>query len=69
MAGVVGALIGAYNIDDCLRYRSGPGQCDQKIQDNVPLLVVSLAAVVGPIAGYFTLNTALRRPEDDAPTG
>ena len=65
-AGIVGALIAFYNIEDCLRFRTGPGQCRGAIEQNVPLLIVSAAAVAGPISGYWTKNPAFhgRRPEE-----
>lgn len=66
-AGIVGALIAFYNIEDCLRFRTGPGQCRGAIEQNVPLLIVSAAAVTGAISGYWTRNPAFhgRRPEED----
>jgi hypothetical protein len=63
-AGIVGALIAFYNIEDCLRFRTGPGQCKDAIEQNVPLLIVSAAAVAGPVSGYFTYNPRLRRREE-----
>ena len=59
VAGVATAVISAYEITDCLRFQTRQGQCSGTIQQNALPLVAGLAAVLGPIGGYFTLNTAL----------
>jgi hypothetical protein len=64
VTGIVGVLIALYNIEDCLRFRTGPGQCKSVIEQNVPLLIVGAAAVAGPVSGYFTYNPKLRRRDE-----
>lgn len=64
-AGIVGTLIAFYNIEDCLRFRTGPKQCEDTIEQNVPLMIVSAAAVAGPVSGYFTYNPKLRKREEE----
>jgi hypothetical protein len=59
VAGVAAAVISAYEITDCLRFQTRQGQCSGAIQQNALPLVAGLAAVLGPIGGFFTLNTAL----------
>jgi hypothetical protein len=61
VAGVATAVISAYEITDCLRFQTRQGQCSGTIQQNALPLVAGLAAVLGPIGGFFTLNTALGR--------
>jgi DNA-binding NarL/FixJ family response regulator len=59
VAGVAAAVISAYEIADCLRFQTKQGQCSGIIQQNALPLVAGLAAVAGPIGGFFTLNSAL----------
>jgi hypothetical protein len=70
VAGVATAVISAYEITDCLRFQTRQGQCSGAIQQNALPLVAGLAAVLGPIGGFFTLNTALgRQPGENTLSG
>lgn len=62
LAGVAAAVISGYEITDCLRFQSRQGQCSDIIQSNALPLVAGLAAVLGPLGGYFTLNASLESP-------
>jgi hypothetical protein len=75
VAGVAAALISGYKMADCLRFQSKPGECSEVIEGNALPLVAGIAAIAGPLAGFFTLNPDLdsslaagrRRRWDEAP--
>jgi hypothetical protein len=59
------AIVAAWSLLDCVRFQTGPGQCDDAMGANVPTIVAGGAAVVVAVSswwvGYETLNPSLRR--------
>jgi hypothetical protein len=60
-------IVASWALFDCVRFQTGPGQCDDAMRANVPTIVAAGAAVGAALAswtlGYETLNPALtRRP-------
>lgn len=71
VAGVSAALIGIYQVSDCLAYKTRQGQCDGVVTTAVPAVVAGAGSIAGAVGGLWTFNPALRamrRPED-GPTG
>jgi hypothetical protein len=62
VTGVAAALISGYEIADCLYYKTEQGQCNELIQRNTLPLVAGIAGIVGPLAGFMTLNPQLESP-------
>lgn len=62
VAGVAAALVSGYRIVDCFQYRSGPGACDEVIEDNTLPLVAGVAAILGSFGGFYTFNEQLESP-------
>jgi len=63
IAGVVSILIGGYKVADCIRYQSAPGQCDEAIDKNAPIVTAGFLALVGNWGAFNTYNKKLH--EDD----
>lgn len=55
-------LVSGYRIVDCFQYRTGPGACDQVIEDNTLPLVAGVAAILGSFGGFYTYNEQLESP-------
>jgi len=62
VTGVASALISAYEIGDCLQYRTKRGECHAVIEQNALPLVTGIAAILGPLGGLFTYNHKLDTP-------
>ena len=58
-AGVSAALIGVYQIGDCLAYKTQRGECDAVIQSAVPAIVAGVGSVAGAVGGLWTYNPRL----------
>lgn len=74
VTGVAAALISGFEIADCLYYKTQQGQCNEVIQRNALPLVAGIAGIIGPLAGFMTLNpqlesdpAAIRRRWDTEP--
>jgi len=63
IAGVVSILIGGYKVADCIRYQSAPGQCDEAIDRNAPIVTAGFLALAGNWGAFNTYNKKLH--EDD----
>jgi DNA-binding CsgD family transcriptional regulator len=63
IAGVVSILIGGYKVVDCIRYQSAPGQCDEAIDKNAPIVTAGFLALAGNWGAFNTYNKKLH--EDD----
>lgn len=59
VAGVVTLLISGYRVTDCIRYQTGPGQCDSVIERNLPGMVSGVATIVGGWGAFNTFNPKL----------
>lgn len=65
-AGVVSMIISGYKIVDCVRYQSGPGQCDSAIETNLPGVVAGGGVLAGCWGAFNTYNPKLHK--DDKPS-
>ena len=67
-AAISAGIVAIWSVVDCVRFQSGPGQCDETIGANAPTFVAAVAAVAAAAGGwgmgYETLNPSLesRRP-------
>lgn len=59
--GLAALVIGLFSIGDCVRFQRQAGQCTGVVEEHVLSLASGLAAVAGPLAGFFTLNPLLDR--------
>jgi hypothetical protein len=61
IGGIAAVVVGAFTIGDCIRFQSGPGQCNGVVSENVPTIVLGVLATLGTAGGFFTLNPMLER--------
>jgi hypothetical protein len=72
VVGIAAMLSGIYQVADCLRYQSRPGQCTDVIETQALPIVAGLAAIGGGWGGFNTINPELSRnghPGRDPATG
>jgi len=71
VAGISAALIGLYQVADCLAYKTRQGQCDGVVTTAVPAIVAGAGSIAGAVGGLWTFNPSLRgaRRSEDEPTG
>lgn len=60
VAGLSAALVGLYQLGDCLAYKTQRGECDQTASTAIPAMVAGAGALAGAIGGLWTFNPALR---------
>lgn len=60
VAGISAALVGLYQVGDCLAYKTAKGQCDAVVTTAVPAIVAGVGSLVGAAGGLWTYNPALR---------
>lgn len=60
VAGISAALIGTYQVGDCLAYKVRQGQCDAVVTTAVPAIVAGVGSIVGAVGGLWTFNPSLR---------
>lgn len=60
VAGVSAALVGLYQVGDCLAYKVRQGQCDAVVTTAVPAIVAGVGSIVGAAGGLYTYNPSLR---------
>lgn len=60
VAGVSAALVGLYQLGDCLAYKVARGECDRVVSTAVPAIVAGVGSLVGAAGGLWTYNPALR---------
>jgi hypothetical protein len=65
VAGVVSMIVSGYKIADCIRYQTGPGQCDAVIETNLPGAIAGGGVLAGCWGAFNTYNPKLHR-EDQA---
>ena len=67
-AAVSAGIVAIWSVVDCVRFQTGPGQCDETMGASAPTFVAAVAAVAAAAGGwgmgYETLNPSLesRRP-------
>jgi hypothetical protein len=67
--GVLTTLFGGYRVADCIRYQSGPGQCDEVIRENIPTIAAGLGTLTAGWGGFNTFNPKLHEePGNSTPT-
>lgn len=59
VAGVSAALVGLYQVGDCLAYKTQRGECDGVISSAVPAIVAGVGSVAGAVGGLWTYNPRL----------
>lgn len=59
VAGVSAALVGLYQVGDCLAYKTQRGECDAVISSAVPAIVAGVGSVAGAVGGLWTYNPRL----------
>lgn len=63
--GITTMLIGGYKIADCIRYQSGPGQCNQVIEDSLPTVIGGASTLFAGWGGFNTYNSKLRKDDEE----
>jgi hypothetical protein len=59
IAAVISIFISGYNIVDCTRYQTGPGQCKETIEKSLPGFVMGIATILGSWGAFNTFNAKL----------
>lgn len=64
--GVLTTLFGGYRVADCIRYQTGPGQCDEVIKENIPTIAAGLGTLTAGWGGFNTFNPKLHEKLDNS---
>lgn len=65
VAGIASMIFSGYKIADCIRYQTGPGQCDSVIEANLPGVIAGGGVLAGCWGAFNTYNPKLHK--DDQP--
>jgi len=60
VAALAGITLGLFNIGDCVRFQTAPGQCSAVVRENAGQIFFAGLTLIAAWGGYNTLNTSLR---------
>jgi hypothetical protein len=60
VAALAGITVGLFNIGDCVRFQTAPGQCSAVVRENSGQIFFAGLTLLAAWGGYNTLNTSLR---------